>query len=192
MPEALGIADRRRHAGIRHRNHDIGVDRVLEGELRAHCLAHVIDRTAVDDGIGAGEIDIFENARPRRLRREGAKAFQAVLGNDDDLAILDVADEMGADDVEGAGFGSENVMAVELAEHQRADAERIARADQLLVAQGDEGIGAFDLAQGFDEALDNRHACGCARPDAARPRCRRSTGRSRRRGSVRGGASRRW
>ena len=47
-------------------------------------------------------------------------------------------------------------MAVELAEHQRPDAERIARADELLVAHGDEGVGAFDLAQGLDEAVDHR------------------------------------
>ena len=39
-------------------------------------------------------------------------------------------------------------------EHQRADAERIARADQLLVGEGDERIGAFELAQRLDEAVD--------------------------------------
>ena len=82
--------------------------------------------------------------------------------DDDDLAVLDVAHEMRADDVERAGLGGEDVMAVEFAEHQRPDAERIARADQLLVGQRDQRIGAFDLAQRLDEALDD------ARPAAAR------------------------
>ena len=100
------------------------------------------------------------------LRRERTQALDALFRNDDDFAILDVADEMRADDVERAGFGGENVMAVEFAEHQRPDAERIARADQLLVGQGDEGIGAFDLAQGLDEALDDARAGGCAPRDA--------------------------
>ena len=45
-------------------------------------------------------------------------------------------------------------MAVELADHQRADAERVARADQLLVGERDERIGALELAQPVDEAVD--------------------------------------
>ena len=59
-----------------------------------------------------------------------------------------------ADDVERAGLRGQDRAAVELADHQRADAERIARADQLLVGEADEGIGAFELAQALDEAVD--------------------------------------
>ena len=70
------------------------------------------------------------------------------------LAVLHVAHIVRADDVERAGLGREDRAAVEFAEHQRADAERVARADQLLVGQGDERIGAFDLAQRLDEAVD--------------------------------------
>ena len=54
------------------------------------------------------------------------------------FAVLDVADVLGADDVERAGLRRQDRAAVELAEHQRPDAERIARADQLLVGQADE------------------------------------------------------
>ena len=90
-----------------------------------------------------------------RLTRREADRFDALVGDDDDLAVLDVADEAGADDVERAGLGREDGAAVELAEDERADAERIARADQLLVGEGDERIGAFELAQGLDEALDD-------------------------------------
>ena len=77
------------------------------------------------------------------------------LRDHDDFAVLDVADETRADDVERAGFGGEDITAVEFAENQRADAERIARADQLLVRQADQRIGAFDLAQRLDEPLDD-------------------------------------
>ena len=80
--------------------------------------------------------------------------LRAVLVEDHDLAVLDVAHELRADDVERAGLGREDRAAVELADHQRADAERIAGADQLLVGEADEGIGAFDLAQRVDEAVD--------------------------------------
>ena len=80
--------------------------------------------------------------------------LRAVLVEHHDLAVLDVAHVVRADDVERAGLRGEDRAAVELAEHQRADAERIARADQLLVGQADEAIGAFELAQALDEAVD--------------------------------------
>ncbi len=51
-------------------------------------------------------------------------------------------------------------MAVEVAEHQRTDAERIARADQFLVGQRDQRIGALDGAQRLDEAVDEAAALG--------------------------------
>ena len=57
-------------------------------------------------------------------------------------------------------------MAVEFAEHERPDAERIAGSDQHRVGEGDEGVGAFERAQGLDEALDD------ARPAARAIRCR--------------------
>ena len=44
--------------------------------------------------------------------------------------------------------------AVEAADHQRPDAERIAGADQLLVGERDQRIGAFERAQRIDEAVD--------------------------------------
>jgi len=43
--------------------------------------------------------------------------------------------------------------AVEVAEHQRADAERITRADQLLVGERDQRVSTFDRAQRLDEAV---------------------------------------
>ena len=80
--------------------------------------------------------------------------LRAVLVEHHDLAVLDVAHVFGADDVERAGLRRQDRAAVEGADDQRADAERIARADQLLVGQPDEGIGAFELAQALDEAVD--------------------------------------
>ncbi len=77
------------------------------------------------------------------------------FGDDDDLAVLDVAHEARADDVERAGLRSENIFAVELADNERADAERVARADQLLVGQANQRVSAFDLAQRLDEAVDD-------------------------------------
>ncbi len=78
----------------------------------------------------------------------------------DDFAGLDVADVFGADDVERAGFRRQDRAAVEFAHHQRTNAERIAGADQLLVGQRHQRIGAFDRAQRLDEAVDEAVALG--------------------------------
>ena len=87
-------------------------------------------------------------------------ALHALVVEYDDLAVLDVAHVLRPDHVERAGLGGEDRRAVELAEHERADTERIARADQLLVGHADERIGAFELAQAFDEAVDEAVALG--------------------------------
>ena len=154
MSEACAKPRAGRHAAVRHRHHDIGLDRALVREFCPHRLAAGIDRAAVHEGIGPGEIDVFEDAGSGRHRREGLQALDSGLGNDHHLAVLDVAHEAGADDVERAGLGGEDVAPVELAEHERPDTERITGADELLVGQRDKGIGAFDLAQRLDEALD--------------------------------------
>ena len=87
-------------------------------------------------------------------------ALGALLVEHHDFAGIDVADVFRADDVERAGFRRQNRTAVEFAQHQRPDAERIARADQLLVGHRHQRIGAFDGAQGFDEAVDQAVALG--------------------------------
>ena len=87
-------------------------------------------------------------------------ALRAALVEHDDLAGLDVADIFGADDVERAGFRRQDRTAVEFAQHQRADAERVARADQFLVGQRHQRIGALDRAQRLDEAVDETAALG--------------------------------
>src|ERR1700754_2631554 len=69
-PGMLAVADRGGHAGIRHRHHDVDLDMAFTRELRAEGLAHFIDRPPADDGIRPREIDIFEDAGPRRLRQE--------------------------------------------------------------------------------------------------------------------------
>src|SRR5207253_2787767 len=126
------VADGGRHAGIRHRHHDVDLDVAFAGKLRAKGLADLIDRAAADDGIGPREIDIFKDARPRRFLRKRLVALRAVLVEYEDLTGLDVADIFRADDFERAGLGREDRAAVQFAQHQRANTQGIARTDQLL------------------------------------------------------------
>src|SRR5665811_368765 len=159
----LREANRRRHAGIRHRDDHIGLRRRFARQLAAHSLAHIVDMAAADDGIRPREIDVFEDTRPRRHRRERLMRLHAVLVEDHHFAVLHVAHVLRADDVERAGLRRQNRAAVELADHQRANAEWIARADQLFVGQADKGIGAFELAQALDETVDEAVAARARR-----------------------------
>jgi len=99
-----------------------------------------------------------------RQPRQREEALHALPVDDHNLAVLDVADEFRPDDVERASLRAQNRAAVEVAEHKRTNAERIAGADQLLVGQRDERIGALDLRQSFDETVDD--------PRPPRSRCK--------------------
>ena len=90
---------------------DVGLGRRLARQLRAHALPDVVDVAAADDGVGPGEVDVLEDAGPRGPAREGAVALDALGGDGDDLAVLDLAHELGADDVERAGLRRQHVSA---------------------------------------------------------------------------------
>src|SRR4029453_17301800 len=93
-------------------------------------------------------------AQPGRIARHEAMTLHPFMRDDHDLAVLDLAHELGADDVERASLRREHPRLAELAEHERPDAVGVARADQLLMGEPDQGISAFDLEQRFDELLD--------------------------------------
>ena len=154
----LREADRGGNARIGHRHDDVGGGRRLARELRADALAHFVDAGALHDRIGAGEIDLLEDAGALAHRRERFSRFDAALGDDEELARLDLAHQARADDVERAGLRYEHRRAVEIAQEERADAERVAAADQLLFGQRDQRIGALDLAERVDHALHQRAA----------------------------------
>ena len=122
------VADGRRNAGVGHGNDEVGGDRRLEGEVAAHLEAAVGQRAAVHLGVGTGEVDELEDAHggacPGQL---DALAVQlAVVARPDDLAGLDVAHEVGADDVAGARFAGDHRVALEVAQ-TRAGARRRGR-----------------------------------------------------------------
>ena len=109
---------------------------------------------------GRGEVDILEDTGTHRLGREGLEALHPLGGDDHHLAVLDIAHEFGTDDVERAGLGGEDVVTVEFAQHERADAERVPCADQHGVGEADQRIGPLDLPQGVDEAVDEARFAG--------------------------------
>src|SRR6516162_6362382 len=150
----LGITDRRRHPRVRYRHDHIGGCGHFASQFRAACFADGVDAAAAKTRIRPGEIDVFENTGPRRLRRERLVRMCAVLVEDEDFAVFDIAHILRADDVERAGLRRENRATVQFAKHERADAKRVAGADKLFVGQPDKGVRAFKHAQTFDEPID--------------------------------------
>ena len=86
--------------------------------------------------------------------------LRAVFIENDDFAVFDVAYVLCTDNVECTGLGGQDRATVEFSDDERTNAERIAGADQFLVGEADKGIGAFELAQSFDETVDEAIAFG--------------------------------
>ena len=152
----LRISERRRHARIRHRHHDIGVDVAFAGEFAADALARLVDAGALHDAVGPRKIDVLEDAETAVALAERHQAPHPARPDNDDFAGLDVAHEIGADDVERASLRRQDPGFAEAAEHQRPHAERVAHADDLVLRQRRQRIGALDLAQRIDQPVDDR------------------------------------
>ena len=114
-PGFLGESDGRRHARLRYRDDQVTVGGVFLGESATDLDAGRVHRAAVDDRVGTGEIDVFEDA-PAGGRLGEARAAHAVGVDGQQLARLDVADERRTHDVEGGGLRGDDPAAVEAAE----------------------------------------------------------------------------
>ena len=143
---------------------------MLAGEGATEVDADLGDVAALEVAVGPREIDELEDAKRVRLlgafpRVDGA---DAVLVDDDDFARLDVADELGLDQVQRAGLAGEDMGGVDafpevlgqhhavgilrgdwfgpgqFTEDERAESERIAHADEFVLAHDDQRVGALD------------------------------------------------
>src|SRR3954463_16391196 len=86
--------------------------------------------------------------------------MSAVLVEDDHFAVLDIPGIFRTDDVEGAGFRSKDRTSVKHADHEGTNAEGIAGTNEFVVGEPYERIGAFELAQPLDKAIDETIAPG--------------------------------
>ena len=91
-----------------HRDDEIHVGGLLLRTARApRRLRTRLHRLAEDRAVGTGEVDVLEGAR-RRLETGDERLFEWTPRHvDDDLAPLDVADALGAQEVERAGSRSQ-------------------------------------------------------------------------------------
>ena len=103
----------------------------------AHAQARLVDGNVVDDRIRTCEVNVLENARRLAGGRRALLRIEAPLFVDEHrFARFDVAHPAEALHVERHALGGEHVFRtlrrLALAEHQRADAMRIAKADEAM------------------------------------------------------------
>ena len=155
-PSGFGVPQRRRDAAVRHGDDEVGIDRLVLEEGAPHALSGVVDADSVERGIRSREVHILEDAHVPALRvgAKRAKAMQPGLVDEDHLAGIDVADELGADQLKRWRFRGDDVRAIELAQAQGAKSVRVTHGYQLVGRKEDERIGTLDLMQGV------RHTVG--------------------------------
>ena len=100
------ITLRGRQAGVGHANDQVGLDGLLVCQLTTHVVAAGVDALAVHDGVGTGKVDLLKDTVGGLFSRRYALLGHQALGADtQDLAGTDVADVLGAHDIECAGLG---------------------------------------------------------------------------------------
>ncbi len=91
---------------------------------------------------------MLKDAKARFGGGEGAGGVHLAVFDHHHLAGFDLADELGPNDVETAGFRRQRPSVIaDAAQHKRAHAQRIAHTDQFGAGHGDDGKCAFDAAQ---------------------------------------------
>ncbi len=121
----LRVADRGGSAGLRHADHQVGIDRAFAGQPAADLEPGAVHRPAGDGAVRSGQVDVLEDAALGLGIGEAGRPH-AVGVDRQQFARLDVADERGADDVQCGGFGGHHPAAVQPSQGQRPHAERVA------------------------------------------------------------------
>src|SRR6266571_331882 len=147
----LGETEPGVHARVRHRHDHVRLDRLLLRQLPPEALADLVHAPPEHLRVGAREVDVFEDALRHRLRRERMVRADPRRADHHHLARLDVADERGVDQVEGARLRAEDVRLPETSQRQRPEAARVAHADDPVPGDEDQRVGPPHLLQGVHD-----------------------------------------
>jgi hypothetical protein len=114
----VGVAGGERATRVRDRHHHVRLDAGLLPELPPELAADLVHEVLVDDGVGAREVDVFEEAVGGRLALDELVGVvpRAVGVEDDELARAHVPDQLAVEGVDGGRLAGEHVAAVHLPE----------------------------------------------------------------------------
>ena len=105
----MRIALRGRQAGVGHADDQVGLDGLLMCQLTTHIITAGVDALAVHDGIGTSEVDLLKDAVSRLFGgRHALLGYQALGADAQNLTGTDVADVLGAHNVERTSLGGDD------------------------------------------------------------------------------------
>ena len=145
--ELLGETERRINSRIWYRNDDIGLDGVEARQLPPHVHTGLAHSHSAQAAVRAGEVDVLEDAEGFPGRNEGKLRAQTLIIDHHNLSRFEIADECGADQVEGTGLGGEHPRITELSERKGAKTIGIADSNNLVLPHDDNGKGPFETTQ---------------------------------------------
>src|SRR5215471_4175282 len=147
----LRIANRRRNAGVRNGDNQIGFDWIFLSQDPPHLIAASLDRPTEHHAVGPREINVLEDALREARRVKGFDGFQLFAADLDNFSRFDFTHIRGADEIEGTAFGCEHIRAVEFPDIQRPEAVRIADTDERIFGEKQQREDALNLRERFAE-----------------------------------------
>ncbi len=157
---ALGVPQGGIDARVGDRHHDVRLDRSLLRQKPPQLLPDPGDLLAEDEAVRPGEVHVLEDAGSGRLAGKGERGVEALPVNADELPRLDVPNERGLQQIEGAGLGRQEVPVLEAAEREGAEPPGVPDPQELVLVHQDQGVGAPDLAEGLDRRLHQAAGIG--------------------------------
>ncbi len=153
----LGVAESGGCCAVGHRDHDVGIDRAFLGELLAHFAADLVAALFENLGIGAAEVDVFENAVGEAVLVRKAFRMEPVLCNRQEFTGLDVANVVCSEQVEGTCFAGNAPGLAHAGKRERAETEAVAGHVHGILADKDEAEAAGEfcdsLLNGFTQVI---------------------------------------
>ncbi len=128
---------------------------LLARELPAQLAAHPVHRLAEHRAVGPGEVDQLEHAAAHRPGREPRQLGDPAVLDPDELARLQLAGDVRAEQVERAGLGGHHHPAAQPAHHQRPEAAAVHHGVERAPDGDDQAVRAVHLLERVaDLALD--------------------------------------
>src|SRR4029077_119776 len=136
------------NTGVRNGNDNVGVDGMFLGEQTAKGFAAFVDAATEDDAVGARKIDVLEDALLAGFFGREMDGFDAGARDAHHFAGRDFANILRVEEIERAGFASDQAGGRESAEIERAQSAGVADGVEFVGRENEERVSAFDLIEG--------------------------------------------
>ena len=150
------ISQCRRKSAVRYTADHISLNGMLLCKNSACLLPCHINRHAINNAVGSGDIDILKKTQRAFAAAVILKAAYAVFINYNDLARLDITDKLSSKTVESAGFGRYHIAAALFSDAKRSEAVRVTHTDEHTRRGKNKRISTLKLVHCVNHRFFNR------------------------------------